>query len=93
MTPRKPNVLFLKKRWGEITAVFCSAVKNIVYQNNMIIGTFLAVQSIKTTHFQAGVVGLIPAQGTKILQKKKKNSTDLYPDHSGDVNPTCVPLS
>ena len=74
MTPRKPNVLFLKKRWGEITAVFRSAVKNIVYQNNMIIGTFLAVQSIKTPHFQAGVVGLIPAQGTKILQPNNNNN-------------------
>ena len=76
MTPRKPNVLFKKKkkRWGEIIAVFRSAVKNIVYQNNMIIGTFLAVQSIKTPHFQAGVVGLIPAQGTKILQPNNINN-------------------
>lgn len=76
MTPRKPNVLFKKKkkRWGEIIAVFRSAVKNIVYQNNMIIGTFLAVQSIKTPHFQAGVVGLIPAQGTKILQPNNNNN-------------------
>ena len=76
MTPRKPNVLFKKKKkgWGEITAVFRSAVKNIVYQNNMIIGTFLAVQSIKTPHFQAGVVGLIPAQGTKILQPNNNNN-------------------
>lgn len=74
MTPRKPNVLFKKKKgWGEITAVFRSAVKNIVYQNNMIIGTFLAVQSIKTPHFQAGV-GLIPAQGTKILQPNNNNN-------------------
>ena len=63
-----------KKRWGEIIAVFRSAVKNIVYQNNMIIGTFLAVQSIKTPHFQAGVVGLIPAQGTKILQPNSNNN-------------------
>ena len=65
---------FLKKRWGEITAVFRSAVKNIVYQNNTIIGTSLAVQSIKTPHFQAGVMGLIPAQGTKILQPNNNNN-------------------
>ena len=67
-----------KKRWGEIIAVFRSAVKNIVYQNNMIIGTFLAVQSIKTPHFQAGVVGLIPAQGTKILQPNNNNVLIMF---------------
>ena len=73
MTRRKPDVLFFFKEWGELL-VFSTAMKNIVYQNNMIIGTSLAVQSIKTPHFQVGVVGLIPAQVTKILQPNNNNN-------------------
>ena len=73
MTRRKPDVLFFFKEWGELL-VFSTAMKNIVYQNNMIIGTSLAVQSIKTPHFQVGVVGFIPAQVTKILQPNNNNN-------------------
>ena len=53
------------------------------------------MQGLRLGTFPALGPCLIHGQGTKILpqKKKKNNSTDLYPDHSGDLNPTCVPLS